>query len=344
MKIKSDEKINTCYNKIEKQKKQEENGEYMNHEAKKTEQLIQIYKEDGARENLQALIHQMKKTVFFIPAMLPDTPEVREAKQKVKENPGRQIQLPKGTAPMPAILNSNRGEKFFPVYSSQEQIPKEPKFDLLMNMPFQACCAMALDERLETQGLAINPFTANLIFRKELLLAIQKGGELPEVMQERKLTPKQYQIMMRQKAEFHDFPMRAFQEGEAFVRRLSDEREAVVDEVYRNAFQKKELYPYRAEHFSVMALNISEELLLVQVDLPEAADAAQLCHRVYVTLNPKSNEIHYFTIEKGKGKDERNLGGISADGRHLEYGEAPVEGAEIQKIMDVIRREKEQTN
>lgn len=311
----------------------------MNNETKKTEQLIQIYKEDAARENLQALIHQMKKTVFFIPAMLPDTPEVREAKQKVKENPGRQIQLPKGTAPMPAILNNNRGEKFFPVYSSQEQIPKEPKFDLLMNMPFQACCAMALDERLGTQGLSLNPFTDNLIFRTELLQAIQKGGELPPVKQERKLTPKQYQIMMRQKAEFHDFPMRAFQEREEFVRRLSDERESVVDEVYRNAYQKAELYPYQESSFSVMALNISEELLLVQVDLPETAEAAQICHRIYVTLNPKNNEIHYFTIEKGRGKNERNLGGVNAEGRHLEYGEAPVEGAEIQKIMDLIRGE-----
>ena len=54
----------------------------MNHETKKTEQLIPIYKEDTAKENLQALVHQMKKTVFIVPAMLPDTPEIQEIKQR----------------------------------------------------------------------------------------------------------------------------------------------------------------------------------------------------------------------------------------------------------------------
>ena len=87
-------------------------------EVEKTEQLIQYYKEDSAQENLQALVHQMKKTVFLIPAMLPDTPEINEIKQKVKENPGVKINLPKGTAPMPAPLEpallKNRPEKISP--------------------------------------------------------------------------------------------------------------------------------------------------------------------------------------------------------------------------------------
>ena len=34
----------------------------MNNETKKTETLIQIYKEDPVRDNLRALVHQMRKT------------------------------------------------------------------------------------------------------------------------------------------------------------------------------------------------------------------------------------------------------------------------------------------
>ena len=37
----------------------------MNNETKKTETLIQIYKEDPVRDNLRALVHQMRKTVFL---------------------------------------------------------------------------------------------------------------------------------------------------------------------------------------------------------------------------------------------------------------------------------------
>ena len=118
----------------------------MSSENKKTEQLIQLYKEDTAKENLNALLHQMKKTVFLTPAMLPDTQEARELKQHIKENPGEQIKMPKGTVPIPAILNNQKGEKFFPIYSSTEQIPKEPRFDILMNIPFWSCCKLSLEE------------------------------------------------------------------------------------------------------------------------------------------------------------------------------------------------------
>lgn len=308
----------------------------MNNETKKTEQLIQIYKEDPVADNLRALVHQMKKTVFLVPAMLPDTPEIREVKQKVKDNPGEKINLPKGTAPMPAILNNQKGEMFFPVYSSASQIPKEPKSDLLMHLPFAACCSLAMDGRLNTQGVAVNPFTDNLMFRKDALEKIQKGEDVAAGAKQIRVTPRQYQVKMRQKAEFHDLPVRVLKEGEEFVRRLCDEKEALVNEIYQQAYQQKDLYPYGESSFFVMALNISEELLLVQIDLPEIKDAAQLCHRVYVTLNPKTGATRYFTVEQGKGKDERNLGEVGPDGRHADHGQAPAEGAEIQCIMDIL--------
>lgn len=308
----------------------------MGNETKKTEQLIQIYKEDAAQENLKALIHQMKKSIFLVPAILPDTPEVREVKQKVKENPGEKINLPKGVAPMPAILNNQKGEMFFPIYSSPRQVPKEPKADLLMHLSFLACCRMAMDERLGAQGLALNPFTDNLMFRKNLLDAIQKEEGLPAGANQVRLTPQQMQVRMRQKAEFHDFPARVFGEGAEFVHRLCDEKESLVHEIYQQAYQQQDLYPYDESSFFVMALNISEELLLAQVDLPDIKAAVQLCFRIYVTLNPKNGDVRYFTVEKGKGKDERNIGEVRPDGRHVDYGEAPAEGAEIQRIMDII--------
>ena len=311
----------------------------MNNERKKTEQLLQIYKEDMAKENLSALLHQMKKTIFLVPAMLPDTPEVREVKQRLKENPGEKVSLPQGIAPMPAVLTNQKGEKFFPVYSSAEQVAKEPKADLLINMPFFVCCRTALDKRLGVQGIAVNPFTDNLRLKGNLIEAVLREEAAKQNAKQVKLTPGQYQVRMRQKAEFHDFPLRAFKEGKEFILRLSEEKEALVNEVYKNAYQKGELYPYDESSFSVMALNISEEMLLVWIDLPPVREAAQLCHRAYLTLNPKKDEIHYFTIERGKEEEERNLGGVNAAGEHIEYGEAPVEGAEIQRILDLIAAE-----
>ncbi|GFI26702.1 hypothetical protein IMSAGC012_01825 [Lachnospiraceae bacterium] len=309
----------------------------MNNETTKTEQLIQIYKEDSVKENLKALMHQMKKTSFFVPAIFPDTPEVLELKQQMKERPGQQIKLPKGVSPIPAVLNNQKGDKFLPVYSSPEQIPQEPRFDLLMNMPFHACCSLAMDARLQTQGMVLNPFTDNLSFKKELLEAVLAEGAAPAAAKQVKLTSQQYQVMMRQKAEFHDFPLRAFREGSDFIYRLSDEGGTVVDEVYRQAYEKKELYPYQESDFDVMALNIRENLLLVRVDLPKPEEKTQLCRRIYITLQDEQ-KVQYFTIERGKKKKERYLGGVDAEGKHIAYGEAPVESAEIQRILDLTEQ------
>ena len=320
------------------------NHETLNKETQKTETLIQIYKEDPVRDNLRALVHQMRKTVFLSPAILPDTPEAEEFRRLAKEKNGQQLTLPKEASPIPSILKNKDGVTFFPIYTTVAQIPKEPAFDVLMNVPFQSCVGIVMNGSMNAAGIAVNPFTDNLIFRKELLEALRREDEaLQAGMKPVKLTPQQKKIAVRQKAEFNDFPSRIYKEGAAFVHQLSDERETLVNEIYQNAYQDQE-YPYSEADFSVMPLDINDELLLVRVDLPEVKDSAQLCHRVYVTLNPQNDEIHYFTIERGRKQGQSNLCGIANDGRHLEYGEAPVEGAEIQRIMDIIEQQKEQTS
>ena len=320
------------------------NKEALNKETQKTETLIQIYKEDPVRDNLRALVHQMRKTMLLSPAILPNTPEAEEFRRLARENNGGQLKLPKEAAPIPSILKNKDGVTFFPVYTTAAQIPQEPKYDVIVNVPFQNCINIVMNGSMNAAGIAVNPFTDNLIFRKELLEALRREDEaLRAGMKPVKLTPQQMKIAVRQRAEFNDFPARIYKEGAAFVHQLSDEREAVVNEIYQNAYQDQE-YPYSEEDFSVMPLDISDELLLVRVDLPEVKDSAQLCHRIYVTLNPKNEELHYFTIERGRKKDQSNLCGIGADGRHIEYGEAPVEGAEIQRIMDIIEQQKEQTS
>ena len=317
----------------------------MNNETKKTETLIQIYKEDPVRDNLRALVHQMRKTLFLSPAILPNTPEAEEFRRLAKEKKGEQLTLPKEAAPIPSILKNKDGITFFPIYTTVEQIPKEPPYDVLMNVPFQSSVVVVMNGSMNAEGIALNPFTDNLIFRKELLEALHREDEAMRAgAKPVKLTPEQMKIAMRQKAEFQEFPSRIYKEGPSFVQQLSDERETIVNEIYQNAYGNPEMYPYSEADFSVMPLDISDELLLVRVDLPEVKDSAQLCHRVYVTLNPQNEEIHYFTVERGRKKGQNNLCGVARDGRHLEYGEAPVEGAEIQRIMDIIEQQKEQTS
>lgn len=317
----------------------------MNNETSKIEQLIQAYMQDQGQSNLEALVSEIQKTQFYIPAMLPNTPEVEALRKSAKENKGQQVKIPDGVVPIPSIIRNSKGVVYIPIYTSVEQIPKEPKFDLIMDMPFRSCYTLALNQNVGAEGITINPFSSDLIMSREMLETIRnKDKALANGAGEIRLTPEQYKIMMRQKAEFKDFPLKAYTEGAEFINRLCDEKEAVVNEIYQNAYQQPRLYPYTEKDFSVMPLNIRQDLLLARIDLPAVKDNAQLCYRIYVTLNPDNNEVHYFTIERGKEKKERNLGGIDAEGKHIVYGEAPVEGAEIQRIMDIIAQEKEQTS
>ena len=68
----------------------------MNKEAKKTDQLIQIYKEDPVKENLKALVHQVQKTTFMVPAMMPKDVDMEEIKKTARESGGGPVQMPEG--------------------------------------------------------------------------------------------------------------------------------------------------------------------------------------------------------------------------------------------------------
>lgn len=315
----------------------------MNKEAEKTEQLIRIYKEDPAKENFDALIHQVQKTIFLVPANLPEGVDKEALKNEIKEKRRGRVQLPEGVSPVPCILKNPEGKIFLPMYSSQAQIPKEPSFDFILTMPFPGCYNMALNTRVTCEGIALNPFSDNLLFHRKLLEAIRKDDTARAAgARQIKVSPQQFRLMMRQRAEFHDLPLRVFQEGAPFIYQLSDEKETLVNSVYRNAFQNPKLYPFSERDFEVMPLNINEELLLIRLDLPEDKSRAQLCYRIYITLNPKEEKrIHYFTLERGKEEEERNIGAVTADGKHYVFGEAPVEGAEIQRILDMLEQEKE---
>ena len=151
------------------------------------------------------------------------------------------------------------------------------------------------------------------------------------------MTPAQFQVFVKRQVEFGILPKRLFAEGEEFVNRLCDEKESFVNEIFAQAFKEPKLYPYSEKDYSVMALDIAEDLTLVRIDLPEKGLVAPLCFRIYVTFNPQTKEAGYYTIEMGKEKNTRMLGELRADGTRADHGEAPVEGAELQKIMDLAK-------
>lgn len=282
------------------------------------EQAIKDYIADRTKEGLTEVLNLLRPTLLFVPAML--------------KAPNQ---------PTPCFLKNSNEEQFLVVYTSKEQIPEEPKSQAMLRMPFPACNNIVVQPELNLTGMVINPFSDNLVLKKELVEKLHEADQKAAQMKQIKMTPAQFHVFVKKQVEFGILPKRLFTEKEEFVTKVCDEKEALINQIFAETYKEPKLYPYTESDYSVMALDIAEDLTLIRVDLPERDMEAPLCYRIYMTFNPLTKKAGYYTIEMGSEKNTRILGEFGEDGKHINHGEAPVEGAELQKIMDLARGESE---
>lgn len=289
----------------------------------KLEELVKQYTDEKNADNLNALIEELRKCRLLVPA------NINEEKK-----------------PVPCMLNSKDKGLYFPVYTALKQIPQSPRSEAIINMPYLAVNEMTAQQQENLGGVAINPFTDNLIFKMPLVLRIQevekKRRELAKQGGEPKkktlqLTPEQYLQFERRQFEFGFLPKRFFEQGQAFMDELCEKKEEYIDQLFEEAYQEKRRYPYLPEDFSVMVMNIAEDLLIVRVDLPAQDMAAPSCLRIYLAWNEVAGSGRYLTIETVKDSKERKLGELTLDWKKVDHGVAPVEGAELQYVIDLLQ-------
>lgn len=289
----------------------------------KLEELVKQYTDEKNADNLNALIEELRKCRLLVPA------NINEEKK-----------------PVPCMLNSKDKGMYFPVYTALKQIPQSPRSEAIINMPYLAVNEMTAQQQENLGGVAINPFTDNLIFKMPLVLRIQevekKRRELAKQGGEPKkktlqLTQEQYLQFERRQFEFGFLPKRFFEQGQAFMDELCEKKEEYIDQLFEEAYQEKRRYPYLPEDFSVMVMNIAEDLLIVRVDLPAQDMAAPSCLRIYLAWNEVAGSGRYLTIETVKDSKERKLGELTLDWKKVDHGVAPVEGAELQYVIDLLQ-------
>lgn len=289
----------------------------------KLEELVKQYTDEKNADNLNALIEELRKCRLLVPA------NINEEKK-----------------PVPCMLNSKDKGMYFPVYTALKQIPQSPRSEAIINMPYLAVNEITAQQQENLGGVAINPFTDNLIFKMPLVLRIQevekKRRELAKQGGEPKkktlqLTPEQYLQFERRQFEFGFLPKRFFEQGQAFMDELCEKKEEYIDQLFEEAYQEKRRYPYLPEDFSVMVMNIAEDLLIVRVDLPAQDMAAPSCLRIYLAWNEVAGSGRYLTIETVKDSKERKLGELTLDWKKVDHGVAPVEGAELQYVIDLLQ-------
>lgn len=89
--------------------------------------------------------------------------------------------------------------------------------------------------------------------------------------------------------------------------------------------------PYGEDDFSLMTLNVTDDMQITRIDMPEANLGKGLCVRIYAVFKREAEEILYYTIEQAEKGNV--IGRILPDKKHENIGEAPDNGAEIETIM-----------
>ena len=289
----------------------------------KLEELVKQYTDEKNADNLNALIEELRKCRLLVPA------NINEEKK-----------------PVPCMLNSKDKGMYFPVYTALKQIPQSPRSEAIINMPYLAVNEMTAQQQENLGGVAINPFTDNLIFKMPLVLRIQevekKRRELAKQGGEPKkktlqLTPEQYLQFERRQFEFGFLPKRFFEQGQTFMDELCEKKEEYIDQLFEEAYQEKRRKTYHTEDLSDIVMNIAEDLLIVRVDLPAQDMAAPSCLRIYLAWNEVAGSGRYLTIETVKDAKERKLGELTLDWKKVDHGVAPVEGAELQYVIDLLQ-------
>ena len=220
------------------QKKPADPNMTLNIKNDEIEELIVTYSKENSADNLNKLLNKVHVSRVLVPANLNSQGQ-----------------------PVPFVIKNQSGESFMPIYTSKEQIPAEPKVPGILNMPYLGVNDMALKEEVGANGIVINPFTHNLVFKKPLLekiASVEKARKEGPKTKTIKLSEQQYTLLERKQFEQVFLPRHFFEEPGEFISKLSEEKEELIDRLYEESYQQKRLYPYLPEDFSVMLMSISE--------------------------------------------------------------------------------------
>ena len=297
------------------------------------EAAIEEFMRDRQNIKYANIMEILEKSMVFVPVMqLQGLNE--ETKQQMQVN--QFVQLPRETKIMPFLLRKSTGEQVLPIFTSIGQIPQDKKGPGLVAMPFQACLSMVMANKEHIENMALNPFTHNIALPKTILEVAAKRRDVMQNAATVKVTEKQFRQIVHNRVALYLLPKYLFEHEEEGLAQLQSEEGTFLLQFYRDSYPegKKESLADSPEDFSVMTMNITEDMQITRVDMPEGTNKNGMCYRVYAVLLRKAHEILYYTLEKTE--QGNYIGKVASDGKHELVEPVPDNGAEIEAIMNLV--------
>lgn len=313
----------------------------MSDKKKELNDAMDAFVADQSQENKVRMVNALVRSVVVIPGVFP--PGTDLSKLPKPGAPGMKVTLPKEMQPMPAAIRNKEGETFLPAYTAPEELPKEPKPLVVLNMPFMALATMAL-RNPEIVGIAVNPYKQNILLKEPLLKALKEDEERKKAAGAGSgapqgtpppMNPAQAKAFFRRKVEAELIPAELRKDPKTFTDRLCAEEGSFIRSIYEKVYKNPSDCPYGADDMSVMALGIREDLLLIRLDLPSVPKGALNAERCYILYSEETGRFDYYMIEKTPQNGVLKIGRVKPDGSYEEIGEAPSSGAELQRMLDL---------
>lgn len=287
---------------------------------------------DRDKDSFVKVMELLEKAVVYLPALMPENLD-EETKKNITEGKSA-AKLPKDAKITPCLLRKENGEQALPVFSSRQHIPEERRSPALLAMPFATCVAMAIANKEKVQAVVLNPFTQNITVPQQILEVALKRSQMGKTKTV-KLTEKQFHQLANRRVTFELLPVFLYEKQKEGLEKMQQEEGRFMHSLYTSIYPKEINVPYNEDDFSFMTLNITEDLQITRIDMPDKNLAKGLCSRIYVVWKMDSGSMEYYTIEI---TEEGNvIGRVYADRKHEVIENAPDNGAEIETIMNLAR-------
>lgn len=299
------------------------------------ETLAEEFVKDRQKEKYAWIMETVERSVLLVPIMQPRGLD-EETQRLIREK--KPVQLPKNASINPCLLRKETGEQALPVFTSAAQIPPERQSPAVLAMPFQVCLSMAMSEQTHVEAIVLNPFTHNIVMPRAILEVAVRRREAVKQSGTVKMTERQYAQLVHDRVAFQLLPKFLFDRKEEGLRRLQQEEGVLLMEFYRESYpeERRSSIAVREEDFSVMTLNITEDMQITRLDMPEEKEKKGACYRVYAVRLQEKKELFYFTLERTAQGNQ--IGRITSDGRHELMEAAPDNGAEIEAVIELVAR------
>ena len=296
------------------------------------ESAVEEFAKDRQKDKYARVMEILEKSVVLVPVMKPQGLD-EEAQRMMKA--GKPVQLPKDAKIFPCLLRKDTGEQALPIFTSAVQIPQDKKSPGLAAMPFQACLSMVMANQDHIENMALNPFTHNIALPKTVLEVAVNRRKVMQDPRTVQVTEKQFAQIVHNRVAFYLLPKYLFEHKEEGLVRLQREEGTFLLQFYKDSYpeERKASITDSPEDFSVMALNITEDMQVTRVDMPDRTNKKGMCYRVYTVWMRGAQKILYYTLEK---TDQGNyIGRVTPDGKHELVEPAPDNGAEIETVMNL---------